>query len=254
MTVYPTEQKIASILKLESGALNFFSGTGAFPDGTRGDLCSVNDVDIGNKTFYPLSTNTRNSWVQYLREVKELSWSVSYNFDDGSGTTETASESGTNILMPQNYSFSSVPNPPGLEHRRRILGRGLTSPGLTLKEDNGSGNIVIEDAVTETLPGGATNKKDLEITFVIFGDQLASDSRKENVAHDPATGTYYPKFFVLIRPGSKTIQSFDSVFGGFEEQVGTVSVEDLGTCPIYSNTSNITCSFTATIASRFTDP
>lgn len=254
MTAYPTDRKIASTAKLQSGALSFFSNVSASGGfGTIGGLCSVEDVSIGDETLFPLSTNNRNSWVQYIREVKELEWSISYDFDDGSGTTETASESGTNIFMPQGYSASSVPNPPGLEHRRRALGSGRT-PGLTLNDFSGRRNLFISDAVTETLPGGTINKKDLEIFFVIFGDTASSTNRTENVAHNPATGAYYPRFYLVIHPGNKTIQSFGSLFGGSYEEVGTVSVEDLGSCPIYSDVEGITCTFTATIASRFSDP
>lgn len=233
---------------LESGALNLFSGSAGFGV-TFGDLCSVNDVDIGNATDFPLTANTREAWVQYLRDVKQLNWSVSYNYNDGAGTVESASESGTNYLAPLSYDENSTPSLPGLEWRRRML-RDFSSIGLALRPDGfESFYITIPGAVSRETSSGPIADADLEIRFILFGN-LESFNRVTNIAHDSSTGVYYPKSYIRISAGLRAVESFSDS----GNVAGTATVEDLGFCNLYSSSEFVSCNFTATITSRFTDP
>jgi len=243
----PTEDPrigLTQIKLLESAAMNFFANSSTAVFSVLGDLCSVDDVTIGQATFYPLTVSNRNDLLQYLQNVKSLNWSFTYSYDDSDGNTESASESGTNYLVPLFFfGPDSVPSVPGRQVRRQMLKSTLSS-ALALRTDDGSDYITIDDAVTRRTDGVITSTRDLDIEMSIFGRTSAPDAR--GVAHDNSTGEYYPKFSLFISTG-RTIESYQDR----GHIVGTASIEDLGSCNIYANTPDITASFNATIASTF---
>jgi hypothetical protein len=244
----PSEPEVfyLDLQKFEAGALDLVTSAFESFGTSSGDLCSVADITIGNATDFPLTAADRNSWQQYLRSVKQLNWSVTYNFDDGAGNTESASESGTNYLAPISFDENSIPSLPGLEWRRRML-RDFGSLQLALRPDGfGSFYIVIEDAVSRSDSGGPISPIDLEIRFILFGN-LDSFNRFQNVAHNSATGEYYPRTYISIRPGSRSLNSFTDS----GNVAGTATVESLGSCNLYSSSSDTSVSFSATIASTF---
>ena len=247
MSEYPTSPEISFIddYKLESGSLDFYSGI-PFGPFTRGDLCSVNDVDIGNATDFPLTAANKADCVQYLRDVKQMTWSLSYSYDDGAGNTESANVGGTNYLAPLFYDETSLPSTPGLEVRRRMMGPNAGAIQLALRPAGfETFYMVFEDAVSRTNSGGPLFPVDLEIRFILFGN-LSTFNRFTNVAHDPSNGEYYPKLYFLTRRTRS--------FSDLGNVAGTATVEDLGSCNLYASDAFTTCNFTATIASRFTDP
>lgn len=247
MSTRPTSPKISSgrIQKLEAGALDFYSGL-SFVDVTTGDLCSSTDVNLGNGTDFPLTAANKAACVQYLREVKQLSWSATYNYDDGAGRVESASESGTHYLAPLGYDENSVPSLPGLEHRRQMM-RDYGAIGLALRPDDfESFYVTVPDAITRENSRGPLTPADLELRFILFGN-LNSFDRFTNIAHDPATGEYYPKLYFSITGGRGIAFTYsDSANVG-----GTATVEDLGSCNLYTASPHSSFSFSATIASRF---
>lgn len=236
---------------IEACALDFFASFIPSDGEPRGGLVSASDINTGNGTGFPFRVN-KQAWLQYLREVKTMSWSYNYEwYDEDFERTERCSESGTASLVPLwGNDASRVPEQPSIPGRRGAI-LGIFNRGLSLNKDPQKNWITIKDAITlKDSDGNQLSTRDLEIEFVIFDDKTGGDSLTgKNVAHDPATGDYFPQFYLRV----DGIASRKSVFFDEPAVAGTATVEDLGTCNLYDPTRT-GGSFSATIATRFTDP
>lgn len=264
MSGYPTDPRVFSGNSgdvLNSTLRYFAAPTRSIDDSEDhtnwGSLGSVVGQDTGGGTKYPYSLATRFAWERYLKKVKSLDFTLSFEIAYAAGARLFVDDlTGSGILT--SYSAARVGTHTAedtIHPRRQFPSSPINQPGLFFKiPDNAFNSPLrtnrIDDALTITdNAGDPTGTRDLFLELYLFNAQSLNLSN--NVLYDQSDSTWHPAFWLRVWSNQNPTSRAGNVEPDTSYFAGTCTVEGLGTCNLFTGDDRLSCTFSATIDEEF---